>query len=91
MFSDKQRFKQSFVQKLSSSRGKSMVDASALDLYKTLGEMIRDYVMERWVATARRYRAAEAKQVYYFSMEFLLGRLLESNLINLGLLELCVE
>jgi starch phosphorylase len=68
-----------------------MEEATALDLYKTLGEMIRDYVMERWVATARRYRAAEAKQVYYFSMEFLLGRLLESNLINLGLLELCVE
>ena len=45
MFSDKQRFKQSFVQKLSTSRGKSMEEATALDLYKTLGEMIRDYVM----------------------------------------------
>ena len=53
--------------------------------------MIREHVMGQWVATARRYSAAEAKQVYYFSMEFLLGRLLESNLINLELLDLCAE
>ncbi|MFY9113710.1 MAG: glycogen/starch/alpha-glucan phosphorylase, partial [Dethiobacteria bacterium] len=62
-----------------------------LDIYQVLGTMVRESVMEKWSATTARYHEQGAKQVYYLSMEFLLGRLLESNLINLRILELCRE
>ncbi len=89
MFKDKQTFKETIVRRLKAERGKSVSQATALDVYKTLGSLIREEVMASWVDTNERYRAGAAKQAYYFSMEFLLGRLLESNLLNLDLLELC--
>ncbi|MGB4618302.1 MAG: glycogen/starch/alpha-glucan phosphorylase, partial [Dethiobacteria bacterium] len=91
MFADKQSFKKAFQAKLKAMLGKSVSQATNLDLFKTLGIMLREEVMGNWVSTAEQYRKQGAKQVYYFSMEFLLGRLMESNLLNLGLLDLCRE
>lgn len=88
---DKQSFKETFLEKLKTMQGKEPAEATSLDVYKALGTMIRERVIENWVATGRQYREQGAKQAYYFSMEFLLGRLLESNLLNMGLLELCRE
>ncbi len=91
MFSDKERFKQAFCEKLEVTHGKGVAEATATDEYVTLGTMVREYLTRNWIATNNRYRESKEKQVYYFSMEFLLGRLLGNNLINLGIREICKE
>src|SRR4051794_10127963 len=50
---------------------------------------VRDRMVERLLETEQRYRQAGAKRLYYLSMEFLIGRSLRNNLINLGLHEVC--
>ena len=42
--------------------------------------------MRRWIQTQQTYYRSDAKRVYYLSLEFLMGKALENNLINLGLL-----
>ncbi len=91
MFKNKERFKRSFVQKYQQIHGQDICAASPESIYQALGSMVREEAAAHWIDTNRSYREKMAKKVYYFSMEFLLGRLLESNLINLGALEICRE
>lgn len=91
MFTDKERFKEEFLEKLERLYGKTIAHATPMDLYKTLGSMIREYVSKNWMNTQLQYAEHEVKQVYYFSIEFLLGRLMASNLLNMGALQACQE
>jgi len=67
--------------------GKRFEEASPNDLFAALALACREPVMDRWLATQKRQREAQAKRVYYLSIEFLIGRSLESTLQNLGLLD----
>ncbi len=87
----KERIKEDFINKLKTLRGSSLEKASLSDKYLALGSVIRDYVADKWVMTNDRYLESGEKQVYYFSIEFLLGRLLGNNLVNLGLEKLCED
>lgn len=89
MFTDKEDFKRAFLEKLERMHGKSIDETTDMDKYLTLGTMIREYVAQNWIATNNRYKKEGKKQVYYFSMEFLLGRLLGNNLINLAFYNIC--
>jgi glycogen phosphorylase len=51
----------------------------------------RDLLIDRQIETEARVRAADAKQVHYLSIEYLLGRMLTNNLISLGIYDLCRE
>ncbi|MCC7571512.1 glycogen/starch/alpha-glucan phosphorylase [Candidatus Micrarchaeota archaeon] len=89
MFNDKESFKSAFLNKLETMHGKSIDETTDMDKYLTLGTMIREYVTRNWIATNNRYKTDGQKQAYYFSMEFLLGRLLVNNLINLNFFAIC--
>jgi len=71
--------------------GKSFEESTLSELYHTLGQMVREYVSHAWIETNERNRAHQKKQVYYFSIEFLLGRLLGNNLLNLGIRDVVEE
>ncbi|AGK55318.1 glycogen/starch/alpha-glucan phosphorylase [Bacillus sp. 1NLA3E] len=88
MFSNKQEFQQAFLKRLEMMCGKPFKESTKSDHFQTLGHMIREHVSSNWIHTKERYGASQGKQVYYLSIEFLLGRLLRHNLMNLGIEEL---
>lgn len=91
MFTNKEAFKTYFLQKLEMTYGKTFEDSTSSDHFQILGHMIREYVSTNWINTNEAYRRNQGKQVYYLSIEFLLGRLLYHNLINLGIEKVVTE
>ncbi|OYU17347.1 MAG: glycogen phosphorylase, partial [Rhodobacteraceae bacterium PARR1] len=71
--------------------GKDAPNASVYDWRMALSFAIRDRIVEPWFASTRRTWAEDRKRVYYLSMEFLIGRLLEDATINLGLRDVAEE
>lgn len=86
VFADKDTFKKAFIETLEYNSTKTLDEATPIDLYHTLGAMVRSDVSKNWMATNKQYQQSGEKQVYYFSMEFLMGRLLQSNMLNLKIL-----
>ncbi|TDL76364.1 glycogen/starch/alpha-glucan phosphorylase [Peribacillus frigoritolerans] len=91
MFSNKNEFKDSFLKRLEMSYGKKFAESTKRDQYQTLGNMVREHISSNWISTNEWNRASNNKQVYYLSIEFLLGRLLGQNLLNLGIHEVVLE
>ncbi|MEM9782685.1 MAG: glycogen/starch/alpha-glucan phosphorylase [Pseudomonadota bacterium] len=76
---------------LAFSIGKDPASARLSDWRLALSRAIRDRIIEPWFATTRRVYESDQKRVYYLSMEFLIGRLLEDAVMNLGLEETARE
>lgn len=67
--------------------GKRWEEAAPRDFVAAIALACRETLLERLFATESRYAAADAKRLYYLSVEFLSGRLLGNTLLNLGLLD----
>ncbi|MEF9990712.1 MAG: glycogen/starch/alpha-glucan phosphorylase [Romboutsia sp.] len=79
----KEKFKQSFEVKMYSIYAQSIKEATNEQLLNVLCSVIKDLISTKWVDN----KLDTEKEVYYFSIEFLLGRQLKSNLLNLGIEE----
>ena len=66
-------------------------DLSKRQVFECVSLAVRDVMVDRLFQSERRHRQADAKHLYYLSIEYLLGCSLANNLINLGLRELCRE
>ncbi|MBO7703875.1 MAG: glycogen/starch/alpha-glucan phosphorylase [Solobacterium sp.] len=91
MFRNKHEFKKEFTQHVIESYGTTIEGTHPTERYLVLGEMVRNYASVNWKDTKQAVQQQHAKQVYYFSMEFLLGRSLTSNLMNLGIYDIVVD
>lgn len=86
---DTAEFKRMFTHKAHILWEKSLRDLTKNEVYQTLAYMVRDLITDDWIHTNERYEKEKPRQVYYFSIEFLLGRLLESNLTSCGMEDIC--
>ena len=91
MFKNKAEFKAEFTNRIVESYGTSPAKAHPSEQYLALGEIVRDYGNVNWKDTKAKEIETDCKQVYYFSMEFLLGKLMTSNLKNLGIYDIVVD
>ena len=91
MFSNKEIFKSQFTKKVASSYGKTIEEATPHELYMVLGTMIREEISANWIQTNKTYKKDKVKQAYYFSLEFLMGRMMGMNLMNMKIYNVCQE
>ncbi len=79
------RHRRSILNHLTFGLSKDMYSATSRDKFNAVVLSVRAAMTKDWIDTQQQYYKADAKRVYYLSLEFLLGRLLNSYLINLGL------
>ncbi|MBQ0002922.1 MAG: glycogen/starch/alpha-glucan phosphorylase [Treponema sp.] len=83
MIFDAEKFKGMLVERLKKQYGKDIAHANSHDLYDAVAASTREMITSNWMATRAEYEKNPVKQLYYFSAEFLMGRALSNNLINL--------
>ena len=80
---DKESIKKSIIGKLQRYNGRTIQEASKQQLYKAIASTVRDQIMQKWMIDRENRKTLKGKKLYYLSVEFLLGRSLYCNMLNL--------
>ena len=87
----KEKLKNQFVQTAHIMWGRQVHELTPNEVYQTVAAVAKQFISDNWIKTNNAYAERQEKQIYYFSIEFLMGRLLKSNLMNLGIEEAVQE
>ena len=80
---DKQVFKREVTENVKTLFRKTIEEATPQQLYQAVSYVVKEAIIDDWIATQETYEKEDPKVVYYMSMEFLMGRALGNNLINM--------
>ena len=80
---EKKAFKAAVKDNVKTLYRKTIDEATPQQLFQAVSYAVKDVIIDDWIETQKRYDETDAKTVYYMSMEFLMGRALGNNLINM--------
>ena len=80
---DKDLFKRSVLYNVKTLYRKTLEEATPQQIFQAVAYAIKDAVVDKWMTTQQEFEKQDPKTVYYMSMEFLMGRALGNNIINL--------
>ncbi len=80
---DKEHFKREVESNVKNLYRKTISEATPKQVFQAVAYAVKDVIVDEWIATHKQYDKQDAKMVYYMSMEFLMGRALGNNIINI--------
>ncbi len=81
---NKDEFKKSIIENVKNQYRRTIDEATPQQVFQAVSYAVKDVIIDDWIATQKAFDEAGSKKVYYLSMEFLMGRALGNNIINLG-------